>query len=222
MIKKLNKQQQLYLLYTIFVTSLITANAITAKIFTLGFEVLKSPVTMTVGAICYPITFLVTDIIGEKYGKKESSFIVKVGFLCQVISSLLILIASFLPAVVPSMQETYKASFGQNWLFTIASLTAYLISQSIDVFIFHKMKEKVSSKYKYVYNNLSTITSQIVDTVVFSSIAFGLGSKWLFNKEGLFMLLAMIVGQSLIKIVIALLDTPFFYLFTRKDKQYMQ
>ena len=74
-------QKNLYLLYMLFGVALVTANAIATKVFDMGFTVFGNEVTLTVGVICYPVTFLVTDIIGEIWGKKESSIAVKFGFI---------------------------------------------------------------------------------------------------------------------------------------------
>jgi hypothetical protein len=110
---------------------------------------------------------------------------------------------------------------GQNWIFVIGSLVAYYISQSWDVWVFHKIRNKFDAnpKKRWIWNNLSTWTSQIWDTVIFIGISFGLGFGWLFNKEMLPTLGAMMVGQYILKFLLACIDTPFFYLLTRKRKE---
>lgn len=90
---------------------------------------------------------------------------------------------------------------------TLASLGAFSVSQFLDVFLFHKMKEKCNEEKKWLRNNLSTMTSQLADTIIFITIAFyGVVDN----------LPAMIVGQYAIKLLLALGDTPFFYFFTRR------
>lgn len=205
----------------LFGISLVTANAIASKIFTTGFSLFGSPVTLTVGAICYPLTFLITDVIGEIWGKKESQLAVLYGFICQVVSTLVIIIARYLPAVDPTMQDSYINILGQNWIFVCASLGAFVVSQSWDVFIFHKIRDFYIKKHgsrkggRWIWNNASTMTSQLIDSVIYVFIAFGLGFKWLFDSNMYGTMIAMIVGQYLVKFILAFLDTPFFYILTR-------
>ena len=218
-------EKNLMLLYMVFGVFLVTANAIASKVFNTGLMLFGSPITLTVGAICYPFTFLITDIIGEVWGKKEAQTAVHYGFVAQIISTLFIIVARYLPAVDETVQDAYVTMLGQNWVFVIASLTAFLASQSWDVFIFHKIREKYIEKKgsrdggRWIWNNASTMTSQIIDSVLYVLIAFGFGFGWLFNKEMHGTMIAMIVGQYLVKFAIALLDTPLFYLLTRKSEQ---
>lgn len=217
-------QTNLYILYMIFATCLVTCNAMASKVFDTGLRLFGAPVTVTVGIICYPVTFLVTDILGEIWGKKEANIAVKIGFICQLISTLFIIIARYLPAVDPSMQAHYIGILGQNWIFVVASLAGYTLSQTWDVFIFHKIRTYYVSKdghnkRRWIWNNLSTGTSQFIDSVVYVIIAFGFGFKWLFNKEMIAPMIAMIAGQYIIKLSLALLDTPIFYLATKQSKE---
>jgi len=218
-------QQNLYLLYMLFGVALVTANAMATKVFDMGFALFGNEVTLTVGVICYPVTFLVTDIIGEIWGKKESSIAVKYGFICQLVSTLFIIIARYLPAVDPEMQNHYVALLGQNWIFVIASMVAFLCSQSWDVFVFHKIRDAYIKKHgsrdggRWIWNNGSTIGSQLIDSVIYVIIAFGFGFGWLFQSEMHGMLVSMIFGQFVIKAILALLDTPIFYLLTRERKE---
>ena len=218
-------QTNLNLLYTIFAVFLVTANAIASKVFDTGLSLFGSPITLTVGAICYPFTFLITDIIGEVWGKKESKVAVLYGFIAQVISTLFIVAARYLPAVDSGVQDAYVTMLGQSWVFVIASLVAFISSQSWDVFIFHKIRDKYIEKHgtraggRWIWNNASTMTSQLIDSVLYVIIAFGFGFGWLFQKEMHGTMIAMIVGQYLIKFLIAALDTPIFYILTRSQKE---
>lgn len=215
-------EKNLSLLYVLFVTFLVTANAMASKVFNTGLHLPGgAQITLTVGAICYPFTFLITDIIGEVWGKKESQKAVVFGFICQIVSTIFIIIARYLPAVDGGVQDAYVTMLGQNWVFVVASLTAFLCSQSWDVFIFHKIRSAVikktgNNKARWIWNNASTMTSQLIDSVIYVAIAFGLGFGWFFNKDMHSTLFAMIVGQYVVKLVIAALDTPFFYIFTGK------
>lgn len=217
-------QRNLYILYMIFATCLVTCNAIASKVFDTGLQLFGANITITVGIICYPVTFLITDIIGELWGKKEANLAVKIGLICQLISTAFIIIARYLPAVDPITQENYVGILGQNWVFVIASLSGYLLSQTWDVYIFHKIREHFirkdgSNKRRWIWNNLSTGTSQFIDSIVYVIIAFGIGFRWLFNSEMIAPMFAMIAGQYIFKLVLAILDTPFFYLMTRSRKE---
>lgn len=214
-------QQNLYLLYMLFGVALVTANAIASKVFDMGFKVFGNEVTLTVGVICYPVTFLVTDIIGEIWGKEESKLAVRFGFICQLVSTIFIILARYLPAVDPAMQDHYVSLLGQNWIFVLASMSAFLASQSWDVFVFHKLRNNYIAKHgsrdggRWIWNNGSTIGSQLIDSIIYVIVAFGFGFGWLFQFEMHGMLFSMIVGQWLCKAVLALLDTPIFYFLTR-------
>lgn len=221
--KKTDKN--LYLLYMVFAISLSTANCIASKMFTLGITLFGAPVTLTTGALCYPITFLCTDIIGEVWGKEQANTAVKHGFICQLISTAIIIIARYLPAVDSNMQNAYVTLLGQNWVFVAASLTAYWCSQKWDVWMFHKIRNAYVQKHgttkggKWLWNNGSTMTSQLIDSIVYVLVAFGLGFGWLWSTDMRVTMFNMILGQWLFKLVLAALDTPVFYLLTREDNR---
>ena len=211
-------RDNLAFLTALFCTCLVISNVITGKVIDTGLTLLHQPVTVAGALICYPITYLITDIVGEIWGKREANKIVKYGFFCQIVATVIIAVTQHLPHVDAEMQGAYNKLLGQNWIFVLGSLVAYLASQYLDVTIFHKIREKVMAKqhtnrHRWIWNNASTITSQLVDTVIFIVIAFGFGFGWIFtNRQALF---NMVLGQYCLKFVIALLDTPFFYFFTR-------
>ena len=198
-------EKNLMLLNCLFVVSLIIANVVASKI--VSFWGLVVPAAI----VAYPVTFLITDVIGEIWGKDEANRTVKIGFICQIFSLILIALAIMLPvAPFADNQLEFKSVLGQSFRCVMASLIAYLCSQSWDVFVFHKLKEKTENKYKWLRNNLSTMTSQIIDTAIFITIAF-------FGSVP--NIVIMILSQYFIKLVYALLDTPFFYILTRKRKE---
>lgn len=218
--KKTN--QNLILLCMIFAVSLVIANVVTGKLIDIPINLFGSHIQLPGAAVCYAITFLMTDVIGEIWGKKEANTCVRWGFICQILATLLIIFTQYLPAVDPDMQSAYNALLGQNWIFVIGSLAGYFASQSWDVYIFHKIRDKMierdpdNVRKRWIWNNASTMTSQIIDTVLFIGIAFGFGFRWLFQPEMLPALGAMIIGQYLLKFILAAIDTPIFYLLTRK------
>jgi uncharacterized integral membrane protein (TIGR00697 family) len=194
-------------LTTLFIVSLVISNVVANRIIDLGF------ITMAGGFFCYAMTYLATDVIGELYGKKEANQVVMLGLIGQIIASVLIFVTGLLPAL--NNNEAYHSLLDSNWVFTLASLTAYFVSQSIDVHIFHKLKLKNGPKW--IRNNVSTIVSQLFDTSIFITIGFGIGQGMLWNDFNLF--ISLLLGQYIVKVFIALLDTPLFYLLTKKDVQ---
>lgn len=212
-------QENLNLLTIVFIVTLVISNVITGKVINLGISLFGNPITIAGAIVCYPITYLITDIVGEIWGKKEANRIVRYGFIAQIIATIIIIITTYTPAVDPAMQDAYVALLGQNWVFVIGSLVAYLVSQYLDVTIFHGVRDKYIARHgsvkggKWIWNNISTMTSQLIDTAIFITIAFGLGFGWLREAPG--MLVNMLIGQYLVKFVCAIIDTPFFYFFTR-------
>ena len=198
---KLNK---LIVLNGFFVMSLLVSNVTASKIISIGNLIVPAAV------VAYAITFLCTDVIGELYGKEEANKTVRLGFILQLFSIGLLYVAIKLPPApfIVEYNEVFQQVLGQSLRVVIASLIAYTISQFNDVYIFHKLKDIHGSKHKWLRNNLSTITSQLIDTSIFITIAFYgiVPNLW-----------ALILGQFTIKVVLALLDTPFFYLLTKKS-----
>lgn len=194
--------ENLTLLKCIFVTTLIVANIAAAKVVTFWGLVVPAAI------VAYPLAFLMTDVIGEIWGKEEANKTVKLGFVCQLLSLILIGLAIVLPvAEFANNQAEFESILGQSFRMVVASLIAYTVAQFNDVYIFHKLKDKHNGKHKWIRNNLSTMTSQLLDTAIFITIAF------IGTVPNIFV---MIISQYAVKLVYALLDTPFFYLLTRK------
>lgn len=186
-------------LVSVFITSLVIANVLATKLFIFRDFVLPA------GVIAYPITFLMTDVIGEIWGKKIVSRVVWAGFFCSLLAMGLGLLAVMLPAApFYERQEFFAELFGKVGRITGASLVAYLASQFTDVHIFHWLKELTEGKHLWLRNNVGTITSQLIDTMIFIVIAF-------YGVMPNPVLLSMIFSQWIIKIMIAVFDTPFCY-----------
>ena len=205
----------------VFAVALVIANVVTAKTVQTGIPLFGSTILVPSAVVCYCITFLMTDVVGEIWGRKEAQTIVFSGFGCQILALCLILLAQALPAADANMQTSFDMLLGQNGVFVVASMAGYLLSQSWDVFVFHRIRNRIlanggSERSRWIWNNASTMTSQLIDTVVFIGIAFGIGFGWLFDPATIGQLGAMMVGQYLCKFALAALDTPFFYLLTRK------
>lgn len=216
-----SNQSNLILLNMIFVVSIVIANVVGCKVIDAGLSLFGLRLTLSGGAITYAFTFLCTDIIGEVYGKKEANATVLKGFIGQVFAIILIVLTQYTPTNDPEMQNAYVKLLGQSPMFTLGSLCAYWCSQSWDVYIFHKIREHFNAKQnlRWIWNNVSTGTSQIIDTIIYASVAFGLGMGWFFKPGGFKMLLSIMMGQYLLKLSLALLDTPIFYAVTRKKSK---
>lgn len=208
--------EALNILTIVFIVSLVISNVITGKVVDTGITLFGNPVTIAGAVICYPICYLITDIVGEMWGKREANKIVKYGFIGQVLATLIIVATTYTPYLDMDMQAAYVKLLGQNWVFVAGSLSAYLVSQYLDVHIFHTLKEKTNGKSKWIRNNASTMLSQLVDTAIFIIIAFGFGFGWIFDNQ--VALLNMVIGQYLIKLIIAVLDTVPFYILTRERR----
>lgn len=206
--------QRIYItLGALFICSLVVSNLIFQKFFYWypfgNIEIFRAKLfEISVGIIPYPITFLVTDIISEIYGKKKANQIVTTGIFASIFSLGIIYIANFVPATSysPVNDTLFTNVFGQTALAVIASMLAYLFAQYIDIQVYHFWKKVTKGKMLWVRNNFSTITSQAVDTltVLFLLCSFKI-LKW-----DLF--LPLFISGFLFKIMIALLDTPFMYM----------
>ena len=215
--------KNLHILYMLFAATLVCANLMAAKQISIGTW-FGYPIAITVGIICYPITFLITDIIGEIWGKKEAQRAVFGGFIGQIGAVLLIIAANLLPGNDAIMAESFNLVLGSNWILTIGSLTACLLSQTWDVWVFHKIRDAYIKKYgstkggRWIWNNASTISSQLIDSIVFY-----IGLIIMLRTQGVILPLDVAIVTVfvywLVKVAIALLDTPFFYFFTRKAKK---
>lgn len=211
-------EQNLIWLNLFFCISIVIANVVGCKVVDFGFSIFGARVVASGGALTYAITFLCTDIIGEIWGKAEAKKAVWRGMCIQIFAQALIIATMFLRAVDADMQSAYVTLLGQSWYFVIGSLTAYICSQTWDVFVFHKLRNKFNAKpaLRWIWNNTSTMTSQIIDTAVYALVSFGIGMGWLWSQGGVVDLIGLFLGQYGLKFLLAAIDTPFFYLFTKK------
>ena len=154
---------------TLYIGSLFAANTLGIKLMPFIFGT-----HLSVAVFSFPIVFIMTDIIGEVYGKKMAKNFVLAG----VISIILYLLYSFLSAIAPWAKESLWAKdsfnqiFGLSARFSIASVAAFMIAEYQDVLSFFFFKQNIGKKYFWLRSNLSNIWSQLLDTVIFMSIAF--------------------------------------------------
>ena len=163
--------------------------------------------------------FLITDILSENYGKKAANTAVKIGFFSLVATTLIMQCAiHFKPLDVPeglAIFESVKSIFSLLPRLAIASLTAYLISQFHDVWLYEKIREFFpEKKFIWLRNNGSTMLSQLIDNVVFTTIAF-------YGVYPLEVMFNIFLSTYIIKFIVAICDTPFIYLADKmfRDKK---
>ncbi len=161
----------------------------------------------TLGNIVYATSFLVTDILSENYGKKEAKKAVGIGFFSLIMMTLLMNLALwFVPAESDFVQESMRTIFSIMPRIAIGSLAAYGISQLHDIWAYDYWKNRYPGKKKiWIRNNFSTMVSQLIDSVVFTSIAF----YGVFPTQ---VLMEIVLTTYLLKWLVALADTPFIYL----------
>lgn len=222
----------------VFITSLVLGNVIgTTKFVTIFSFVMPewlqsiTPslvrdgslyiMSIPVGLLAYPITFLVTDLISELFGRRKAQLVVWIGFVLNIYLLLLMSVGHWFP-------NTYGVSGGLN-LFegvyefvianTISSMIAYLIAQSVDVRLFHFWKRVTKGKYLWIRNNGSTMFSQLVDSTLILSILYFSGNLGE-NINTLGMLGILIINSYLFKFFFALFDTPIIYFAVWYFKEY--
>ncbi len=204
-------EKNLMLLNGIFVTSLVISNVLSSKIAMIG------SLTVPAAVVAYPLTFLMTDVIGELWGKEEANRTVRLGVVCQLVSLALIGLALILPvAPFADNQREYSAILGSSFRVVAASMAAYLASQTWDVWVFHRIRGAYIARHgsarggRWIWNNVSTMSSQLIDTTVFIVLAFYGVVPDIGN---------MILSQYLVKLVYAALDTIPFYLLTNRQPE---
>lgn len=160
----------------------------------------------TLGNVVYASLFFNTDILSEIYGKKEAKRAVWIGFYTLVSATVAMQFAvQFKPHVSDVMHPHLKAIFDFMPRVVLASLAAYIISQHHDIWAFHFWKKTTRGKWLWLRNNLSTMVSQLIDTTVFTFLAFwGVFSLPVFWQ--------IFLTTYLFKWMIAAVDTPFLYL----------
>lgn len=214
----------------IFLTSLVLGNVIGTTKFVTIFSVelphwllVITPslvrdqniytMSVPVGVLAYPFTFLATDLISELFGRKKAQLVVWVGFVMNIFMLFLMVVNHWLPNTkgvsggLNLFEGVYEFMIGN----TIASMIAYLTAQSVDVRLFHFWKKLTKGRHLWLRNNGSTMVSQLIDSTCILGILYlagNLGSD--VNTVG--DLLILIFNSYLFKFLFALLDTPLFYL----------
>jgi len=176
---------------------------------------------LAIGALSYPLSFLLTDIVSEIWGEKRANWMVYCGFAMSLFTMAFIQLAVSLPphsawynpnnsfsyTKLEDFQQAYESVFHANITRFVASTLAYMTAQLIDIRIFHFIKSLTGNKHLWLRNNLSTLLSQLVDTAIVGSIIYYYGLEMDF-----FVGLKVMCVLYIYKAIFALIDTPFVYL----------
>lgn len=207
------REKTFLLLVSVFLLALLVANVFAASKLIqldLGFHT----VVVAVGILPYPVTFLVTDLISEVYGRERADFTVVLGFVVSLGLLLFLELGKWVPGFDPVQQESFAAFFASNARAVFASMLAYLVAQFLDVRLFHWWKRKTGGRHLWLRNNGSTVGSQLVDTVLVTTVLFyGTSPPFMAGATmGIADIVPIIRDGFIFKALVALLDTPLLYL----------
>jgi len=202
------------------------------------------PMSLAVGVLPYPLTFLCTDLISELYGRRRANFLVGVGFTLNFFILGCLFLGNWIPAVPENTQPPWQViqlaedialpngdvMTGSVELFTLlyactsgamfASMMAYITAQFVDVQVFHFFKKMTRGRHLWLRNNFSTLTSQMVDSIMVISVTFG--AVFLAGGMTIEAMLVLVGSNYLFKMIVALADTLPFYAATGYLKRYLQ
>ena len=220
------RRESLYTFFCcLFVVVLVLTNIVGTKLFVLfqgggpAWILDGEPWTLTSGILTYPLTFFLTDIVSELWGRRRANRMVVLGFVMSGLMLLILQMAIHLPpspiwvpdarfgiADAQTMQRAFHATFSNPSILLFASMTAYLVAQLFDVRLYHFWWRVTGGKHMWVRNNGSTMISQLVDTTIVNGIflRWGLQFEWAAIGQ-------VILAVYLCKVVLALIDTPLIY-----------
>lgn len=185
------------LLTSLFIGSLVIAAVVSSKIINIfGFYA-------PAGVLAYSVTFIVSDIISEIWGRERANEVVQCGFFALLTAIVLSWAAlHWTPAPFWHGQDGFASVLANTPRIVLASLVAYLVSQTHDVWLFHLLRKVTGGNHLWLRNNVSTVVSQLIDSTIFVTIAF----------YGVMPVTDIVVGQWIAKVAIAAIDTPFVYM----------
>lgn len=236
-----DKPTKLFLALTsFFVANALIAECIGGKLFSLerflGLSVSHFSLfgesglsyTLTCGVLLWPLEFILTDIVNEYFGTKAVKRISYTAVILILYAFVMFYLAMRTPADqdfwvgskaaqgVPDMQKGFSAVFGQGMWIIVGSVAAFLVSQLVDVFVFHKIKKRTGEKHVWLRATGSTLVSQLVDSFIVLYIAFKLGNDWSWQR-----VLAICMVNYSYKFLMAILLTPLIYLLEFGIEKYL-
>lgn len=160
----------------------------------------------TLGNVLFGSVFLATDILTENYGVETAKKAVWVGVMAEISAIILTQLALiFTPNSLDIVQSSFETLFGLFPRTSIASISMFILSNQLDIYLFEKMREKTNGKYLWLRNNVATCVSQCIENYLFYIIAF-------YGLYSMRDLLSMTFTCCIIEIIVAVCDTPFIYL----------
>jgi uncharacterized integral membrane protein (TIGR00697 family) len=205
-------------LVALFVTALVTAQLTASKVlaFSIPFALPVAGDTLVLpgAALAYALTFFASDCYAELYGRRPAQVMVNVAFVMNFVLLALVWSTIAAPAAGTGVDpETFRTVLGASTNVVLGSLLAYVVSQNWDVVVFHRIREATGGDHLWLRNVGSTATSQAIDTVIFVGVAFLVAPAVLGVGEALPLgvVASLMVGQYVLKLLIAVLDTPFVY-----------
>ena len=199
----LSKDLRLTILNGLFVSFLIAMNILGAKIIPFG------PFAVSVAFLIVPWSFLLTDIVGEVYGKKKARELIIAGVISLIIFLGFIILFVWLPPAERFKEGNaeYTSIFGTSARIVMASIVAFLLSQFNDIWSFWKIREITNKKFLWIRSNVSTILSMIIDTFAFMFLAFYM----LTPKFTFWFIIQMIIPYLIFKMIWGVASTPLVY-----------
>ncbi|HEU4555757.1 MAG TPA: queuosine precursor transporter [Chitinophaga sp.] len=222
-----------------FVANALIAECIGGKIFSLE-RLLGLPVhtftifgqsglsfNLTCGVLLWPLEFVLTDIVNEYYGPKAVRRISYTAVALISYAFIMFYLSIEVPPAdfwigsktadgLPNMQTAFTGIFGQGMWIIAGSITAFLVSQIVDVTVFHRIKKRTGEKHVWLRATGSTVVSQLVDSFIVLYIAFKLGNNWTWQQ-----VLAICVVNYIYKFTMAIILTPLIYLLERQIERYL-
>ena len=242
-----NKPTRLFIILAgIFITNALIAEFIGVKIFSLESTFGWKPAeiklfggvysfNLTCGVLLWPVVFVMTDIINEYYGQKGVKFLSWMTICLIAFGFIMVLgaiqtspnswwITSKQETGIENMSTAFNGIYGQGMGIIIASMTAFLVAQLIDVFVFHRIKKMTGEKKIWLRATGSTLISQLIDSFVVLLIAFylypklvkGQGEPWPFDQ-----LIAICIVNYIYKFIVAILLTPVIYFVHHRIEKYL-
>ncbi len=235
-----DKPTKLFVIITaFFVSNALIAECIGGKIFSLEKFLGLHPVNLSIfgqsglafnltcGVLLWPLEFIITDIVNEYYGPKA---VRRISYIAIALISYAFLmfyaamkiapadfwIGSKKDSGIANMQDAFSGIFGQGMWIILGSLSAFLVSQIVDVTVFHRIKKVTGDKWIWLRATGSTLVSQLVDSFVVLFIAFKIGNGWSWQ-----LVLAICLVNYLYKFTMAIVLTPLIYLFEKQIERYV-
>lgn len=203
----------LFLCVGLFMVSLVLAAITAVKIH--EFNLFGFAILVPAGTLAFGLTYLATDVISEVWGRAYAYMVVLAGLAMRFLMLVLILYAVELEDVAPfvtnaavwtaEQEASFEALFATSNRINIAGMVAFATSALTDIFIFHRLKVREAGRnLLWLRNNISTMTSQVFNTLIFITVAFGGTLPW--SAIG-----SLILGQVIVKLLVAAFDTPLVY-----------